>query len=151
MATMAHGELHLRVVTPDRTVIDRKVKAVSFMGVDGSYGILPNHAPLITATADASVVKVTGLDGKIEELIVSDGFVEMSANTLTLVCKAGESAHEIDLDRAKEAEARARKRIADAQAGAPEVDVLRAEAALRKALLRQSLGKRRGVSSSPLN
>ena len=38
------NELHLRVVSPDRTVMDRKVKSVSFMGTDGSFGILPNHA-----------------------------------------------------------------------------------------------------------
>lgn len=148
MATTSSSELHLRVVTPDRTVIDRKVKAVSFVGVDGSYGILPNHAPLITATPPACHVKITGTDGKSEDLAVSDGFVEMSDNTLTLVCKAGESAIEIDLERAKQAEARARKRIADAQAGAPDIDLARAEAALRKALLRQALGRSKGTSSS---
>ena len=32
------SELHLRVVTPDRTIIDRKVKSVVFQGVDGGYG-----------------------------------------------------------------------------------------------------------------
>jgi len=38
------SELHLSVVTPDRTVLDRKVKAISCMDIHGSYGILPNHA-----------------------------------------------------------------------------------------------------------
>ena len=44
------AELHLRVVTPQSTIIDRKVSSVEFMGVDGSYGILPGHAALMTAT-----------------------------------------------------------------------------------------------------
>ena len=150
MATAATThELNLRIVTPDRTLIDRPVKAVSFMGIDGSYGILANHAPLITATAIATTVKITHTDGKVDELIVTDGFAEVSNNTLVLVCKSGESATEIDVERAKEAEQRARKKIADAQSGVEEVDVERAEAALRRAMLRQALGKRGSQSSMP--
>ncbi len=76
-------ELHLRVVTPDRTVLDRKVRAVSFMGIDGSYGILANHAPLMTATMPG-IVKVTNTDGSEEELLVTDGFAEMRNNVLSL-------------------------------------------------------------------
>src|SRR5262245_43916440 len=118
MATAATThELHLKIVTPDRTLFDEPVKAVTFMGVDGSYGILAHHAPLITATAHASPVKITWSSGKVEELLVADGFVEMSDNTLVLLCKAGESAQEIDVERAKEAEQRARARITQAKSG----------------------------------
>jgi F-type H+-transporting ATPase subunit epsilon len=135
-------ELHLRIVTPDRVLHDCKVRSVSFMGVDGSYGILPRHAPLITAT-QPGIAQITHEDGRVEKLFLSDGFAEVRDNTLTFVCEAGESAREIDYARAKAAEERARKELAEA---APEGDVLReeAEAALRRAVLRQMLAGRGG-------
>jgi F-type H+-transporting ATPase subunit epsilon len=133
------SELHLRVVTPDRTVLDRKVKAVSFMGIDGSYGILPNHAPLMTATMPG-IVKVTNGDGSVEELLVTDGFAEMRNNVLSLICEAGERAADIDLERAREAEARARKKIEEAHK--VDINLAQAEASLQKALLRQSLARK---------
>jgi F-type H+-transporting ATPase subunit epsilon len=126
-------ELHLRVVTPDRVVFDRKVKAVSFMGVDGSYGILPGHAPLMTATKPG-IVKITHENGQVEEMLVTDGFAEMRHNVLSLVTDAGERAEDIDLERAKEAEKKARERLASERGKSPLSDP-----ALQRALLRQSL------------
>ena len=134
------AELHLRIVTPDRTVIDRKVAAVSFTGVDGSYGILPMHAPMMTAINNTGTVDVTGLDGKTESLFVSDGFAQVHDNVLTLVCEAGEFATEIDMERVKAAEAKAR----DTMAGLDRLstEFLKAEASLRKALAREMLARR---------
>lgn len=134
------SELHLRVVTPQNTVVDRKVQSVTFDGVDGSYGILPQHAALMTATKPG-VVAITETDGSVEEMIVTDGFAEMRNNILSLICEAGELAGEIDLERAAEAEARAREQIA--QSSKVDANLPRAEAALRRALLRQMLGRRR--------
>jgi len=139
------SELHLRVVTPQKTVVDRKVQGVSFHGVDGSYGILPQHAALMTATRPG-VVTVTETDGSVEEMIVTDGFAEMRNNTLSLICEAGELAGEIDLERAAEAEARAREQIA--QSSDVNVNLPKAEAALQRALLRQMLGRRKSGSGS---
>ena len=65
------NELHLKIVTPDRTLMDRKVKAVSFMGVDGSYGILPKHAPLMTATTPG-IVEITEVSENRYRVAVED-------------------------------------------------------------------------------
>jgi F-type H+-transporting ATPase subunit epsilon len=134
------SELHLRVVTPDRTIIDRKVAGVSFQGVDGGYGILPHHAPLMTAIAQAGIVKITELDGNVVQMFASDGFAQMQNNVLTLVCEAGEFAHEIDLERVKAAEAKAREKLGHLDRLSE--DFLRAEASLRKALVREMLSRR---------
>ena len=85
------SELHLRVVTPDRTVIDRRVRSVQFMGLDGSYGILPHHAPLMTAT-QPGIVTIEHTDGRREEMLVTSGFAEVRNNVLSLICQAGERA-----------------------------------------------------------
>jgi len=134
------AELHLRIVTPDRTIIDRKVSAVTFQGVDGRYGILPHHAPLMTSIAHAGVVGITELDGRKAEIFASDGFAQMQNNVLLLVCEAGEFAHEIDLERVKAAEARAREKLAGLDRLSAEF--VAAEASLRKALLRELLARR---------
>jgi F-type H+-transporting ATPase subunit epsilon len=134
------AELHLRIVTPDRTIVDRKVRGVSFKGVDGGYGILPNHAPLMTAIAQAGTVEIQELDGRRVELFASDGFAQMQHNVLTLVCEAGEFAHEIDIERVKAAEAKAREKLAGLDRLSEEF--LKAEASLKKALAREMLARR---------
>lgn len=134
------SEMHLRVVTPDRTIIDRKVAGVTFQGVDGGYGILPHHAPLMTAIAQAGIVRITELDGQKVEMFASDGFAQMQNNVLTLVCEAGEFAHEIDVERVKAAEAKAREKLTHLDRLSEEF--LKAEASLRKALVREMLSRR---------
>jgi F-type H+-transporting ATPase subunit epsilon len=138
------SELHLRVVTPDRTVVDRKVAAVSFMGVDGSYGILPGHAPLVTAMAHAGAVQITETSGEKVAMFASDGFAQVQNNLLTMVCEAGEMAREIDLERVNQAEAKAREKLANLDKAS--VEFLQAEASLEKALLRDLLARRSGGS-----
>lgn len=132
-------ELHLRVVTPDRTVVDRKVAGVSFRGLDGGYGILPNHAPLLTGMAKAGEVRITESDGKTSSMFASDGFAQVQDNVLTLVCEAGEMAEEIDLARVKAAEAKAREKLSHLTVGSTEFLV--AELSLRKALLRDQIAR----------
>ncbi len=134
------AELHLRIVTPDRTIVDRKVAGVRFQGIDGSYGILPHHAPLMTAIAHAGTVVITELDGTRQELFASDGYAQVQNNVLTLVCEAGEFAHEIDLEKVKAAEAKAREKLSGLDRLSEEF--IKAEASLRKALAREMLARR---------
>lgn len=134
------NDLHLRIVTPDRTIVDRKVQGVTFRGVDGSYGILPNHAPMMTAIAATGTAEITELDGKKQELFVSDGFAQVQHNVLTLVCEAGEFATEIDLERVKAAEQKAREKMAGLDRLSTEY--IKAEAQLRKAMAREMLARR---------
>lgn len=131
---------HLRVVTPERTVVDRQVTYVHFTGLDGGYGILADHAPLMTAIAEAGTLTIENTDSTREELFVSDGFAEMQSNVLTIVCEAGEKADEIDLARAEEKERRAREALAREKKLS--AAALRAEASLRKALLREALARK---------
>lgn len=140
------AELHLRIVTPDRTIIDRKVSSVSFVGTDGRYGVLPHHAPLMTGIAQSGTASITEADGKTSEMFISDGFAQVQQNVLTLVCEAGEFAHEIDVERVKAAEARAREKLAGLDKLSAEF--LKAEAALRRALAREMLSRKHSGTGS---
>ena len=134
-------EFQLRVVTPERTVVDRQVRYTHFTGLDGGYGILANHAPMMTTVAEAGTVTFENTDGTREDLFISDGFAEMQNNVLTIVCEAGEKADEIDLERAKNKEAEAREALTREKKLS--AAFLKAEVALRKAQLRESLVRKR--------
>ena len=79
-------------------------------------------------------------------MVASDGFAQMQHNVLTLVCEAGEFAHEIDLNRVRAAEAKAREKLAGLDRLSAEF--LRAEASLKKALAREALARRTSGSGS---
>lgn len=128
------GAFTLRVITPDRIVLDTTVTSVQIPGVDGLIGIMPRHAHMVAAIDVGPLTYVEG--GVRKAIFVAQGFAEVRNNTLRVVCEAGELPEEIDEERAREAEKRARERMSHIRAGEG-VDVLRAEMALRRALMRQ--------------
>jgi F-type H+-transporting ATPase subunit epsilon len=129
------GTLTLRVITPERIALDQSVGSVRVPAVDGSLGILPRHAPMIAALGVG--ILHYRISGKESLLFVSGGFAEVRGETVRVVTEAGERPQDIDEARAREAESRARERLAKGQADAGEpLDVLRAEAALKRALMR---------------
>lgn len=128
--------LTLRVITPERIVRDTTANSIRIPASDGSMGILPRHAAMITAL-DVGLLSYRH-DGEERTLFVSGGFAEVRDNTVRVVSDAGERPGTIDLDRAKEAEQRARERLDECRSThGSAVDTLRAEAALRRALMRQ--------------
>ncbi len=129
------GALTLRVITPDHIVLDTEVSSLKVPASDGSIGILPRHAHMVAAL-DVGELAYTTASGE-EALFVSGGFVEVRANTVRVVCEAGELPDEIDEERAAEAEKRARKRLDEGRRGSVAgFDILRAELALKRARYR---------------
>lgn len=120
---------NLSIVTPEKIFYENEVASLIAPGIEGYLGVLTNHAPLITAITPG---KVTVKDGSEEEIIlsVSEGFLEVSANTATLLVDAAEFASDIDTERAREAMERARKRMVD-EAG--NIDIPRLRRAIERA------------------
>ncbi len=132
------GELTVRVITPERIVADATARAVRIPGLDGSIGILPRHARMIAAL-DSGMVLLRRDGGAEEVFFVAGGFADVRDDTVRILTSAGEQAGEIDVERAKAAEQRARARIDEAlRRGARDsaVDFARADAALRRSLMR---------------
>lgn len=133
------NDLTLRVITPEKIALDQSVSSVRIPGVDGSIGIWPRHAPMVAAL-DAGVMhyRTSGrTDGPDEVMFVSRGFAEVRDNTVRIVAEAGERPVEIDEARAREAEARARERLSQERVlGGEPIDLVRAEYALKRALMR---------------
>ena len=132
------NELTLRVITPDHIVLDTTASSVRIPAVDGSMGILRGHAQMVAALDVGLLTYRT--DGTDHVLFVSGGFAEVRDNTVRIVSEAGERPEEIDEERARAAEARARKRIEEGRGRHTEIDVLRAELSLRRARARLMAG-----------
>lgn len=125
--------IHLQIITAAGAVYDGFVSAVRIPLEDGSIGIMAGHTPLLGALVEG-VVKCTRADGETHYVAVTQGLAHVAENHVSLLVNAAEQAESIDLARAQAAERRARERL---KKHTPEVDAIRAEAALHRALARQ--------------
>ncbi|MNW26050.1 ATP synthase epsilon chain [compost metagenome] len=121
----------LEIVTPDRQVYSEQVNGLSVRGVEGELGILPGHIPMVTPLQIAPMRIKTG--GNTEVIAVNGGFVEVRKEKVIVLAESAERAGDIDVERARAARERAELRV---QSKRNDIDHLRAEIALQKALNR---------------
>ncbi|HJM36360.1 MAG: F0F1 ATP synthase subunit epsilon [Dehalococcoidales bacterium] len=130
--------IRLEIVTAQREVFSEEVDTVVVPGIEGTLGILPHHAPLMTSleTGELSVRK-----GSEEfSVVISGGFLEVRPDRVIVLADVAERAEEIDLARAEEAKLRAHEELVNRS---PRGDLAQADAALRRALVRLKVGERR--------
>ncbi|MDX1420971.1 MAG: ATP synthase F1 subunit epsilon [Rubricoccaceae bacterium] len=131
--------LLVEIVSPDGAAF--RGEAVSFRapGVEGGFEILRNHAPLLAATG-VGAVYVTMPDGKVTTFATSGGFVEVLDNHVIMLAESAEPASEIDVDRARAAEERAKERLGAAQSPEERAEA-QAEAERARNRLRTAMSK----------
>lgn len=78
--------MHVEIIKPEITVFKGEATSVVMPGLDGSFGVLDNHAPMIT-TLKKGVIEVTSNDGKELTFEVNGGTVEVLNNTLTVLAE----------------------------------------------------------------
>ncbi len=123
--------IKLDIVTAERVVFSEDVDVVLAPGVEGQLGVLPHHAPLMTILEPGELLVRKG--GEEFFMAVSGGFLEVRPDRIIVLADTAERAEEIDISRAEEAKQRAKQRLEE---GIPDADRVRAEAALRRALVR---------------
>ncbi len=123
--------IRLDIVTAERQIYSEDVDLVVAPGVDGEMAILPSHAPLMTTLQPGELL--IRRDGEEVALVITGGFLEVRPERVTVLADAAERAEEIDAERAEEAKRRAEERLGE-KLGA--TDLARAEAALRRSLVR---------------
>ena len=128
----------LEIITPDRQVFAAEVDWVTLPGSDGEMTILPEHVPIVTSL-DSGVL-LYDQEGQVKRMAVHYGYAQLQGNTLTVLPNLVERAEEIDLDRAREAEQRARGALQElAGKGDADEDKLKKIAGkLHRALNRQA-------------
>ncbi|OUU23140.1 MAG: ATP synthase F1 subunit epsilon [Planctomycetia bacterium TMED53] len=82
MASMIHCQL----LSPEGAVFDGQVSFVGAHALDGRVGILPNHAPLITALGEGPLVLRTEADGD-RKWTVRGGFMEVLDNHVSILAE----------------------------------------------------------------
>ncbi len=106
---MAGEKLRLEILTIERRVYTDDVDLVLAPGIRGQLGILPKHAPLITALDTGELL--ARKDGQEEAIAISGGFMEVLPDRVIVLADTAERAEEIDVQRAQEARDRAERLI----------------------------------------
>ena len=134
--------LTLELVTPDRAVVRESVDEIQIPGSEGYLGVLPGHTPLLTSLQVGELWFRQG--GETSYAAVAFGFAEILPDRVTILAQIAERAEDIDVERAQEAERRARKRLNKSVAN---VDFERARIALMKSLMRLQVASKIRIRS----
>ena len=103
------NQLNLEIVTPHRTVLVENVDSVTLPGIEGEIGVLPEHVPLLT-TLDTGIVSYSN-SGKMQVIAVHWGYAQVEGNSVSVLAELAETADEIDLQRAIDAENKAKETL----------------------------------------
>jgi F-type H+-transporting ATPase subunit epsilon len=122
------------IVTAEQTLLETEAVSLTLPGIAGYLGILANHAPLVTALVPGVLTLREDDGGPASVFAVTNGFVEVALNEVSVMVDACEPAPDIDVTRAEVALERAKERLA--HRSDHHVDVTRADAAMARAKAR---------------
>ena len=125
--------LYLEIVTPEDVLVSQEVDTVIAPGIEGEFGVLPGHIHFLSGIVPGELRYDSGTTK--EFMVVTDGFAEVSNDRVSILVDAAEKAENIDIERARDAMTRAQERLARDR-GAEDIDFLRAESALKRAIIR---------------
>jgi F-type H+-transporting ATPase subunit epsilon len=77
--------MKLEIVTPEKKVFQGEVSEASFPGADGSFQVLNNHAPIVSALAKGAV-SFTTAEGK-QSILIDGGVVEVKDNVIVVLAE----------------------------------------------------------------
>ncbi len=85
---------HFDLVSPEKLAFSGDVDQVDVPGVEGDFGVLAGHAPVVAAIRPGILTVVTG--GSKQKIIVLGGLAEVSDKGLTVLADVATSIDEID-------------------------------------------------------
>lgn len=129
--------MQLRLVTPDRTIVNEEVEEVLARGIEGEFGVLPHHMPMVTPLPIGEMQYKK--DGRWQVIAVGGGFIQVLPEQITVVADVAERSEEIDRERAEEARRQAVAALSESAAGEIQAE---AQAELQRALLRLRVAQR---------
>ena len=136
--------MRLEIITAEGSVLDEEVEVLVAPGIDGELGILPHHAPFMTALQPGEIMIRN--HGQESYLAVTGGFLEVMGNQVTILADACERSEEIEEDRAQLAMQQAQERLASRDA---DISLDQAVAAVRRAETRLNVVRRRRRREGP--
>ena len=123
--------MKLEIITSKKCITEDNVDFISMEGPDGSFGILSGHMPLLAELKIAPLLFRKGQDTGF--VAVMGGIVKVLSDAVTIVTEDAERAIDIDILKAKKGKEDAEAYLSRK---AEITDMIKAEAELRKALVR---------------
>jgi F-type H+-transporting ATPase subunit epsilon len=123
--------IHLEVVTPERKVFEAEVDRVEVPGLDGELGILPGHTELVSLLKPAGLLTYH-IGNETAEMAISNGFVEVSSDRVTVLANRATRPEDIDLASALKLKENAEQLLQRALSD-PDADIVRAGIELERA------------------
>jgi F-type H+-transporting ATPase subunit epsilon len=124
--TSTHGQLAVRIVTPDRVLVDTTADAIELPAISGYMEALYGAAPLL-AELGAGEVKLHGGNSGDAKFFVARGFVEVLPERVTVLAETALKPAEIDPAQAQQQLDEANKDWNEAGDDAEKYDYARAE------------------------
>lgn len=131
------AELQFELVSPERVLASQAASMVVIPGAEGDFGVLPEHAPLIS-TVRPGVIAIYQGDSIERQIFIEGGFAEVNEEGCIVLAEAAEPLDEITADKARERLEQAEEDLADA-ANASDAEKERLEQAVEIARLRVEL------------
>ena len=103
------AQLTLEIVTPEKRLLTTAADEVRAPGVQGGFGVRLNHAPFMTALEPGRLTYV--LQGQEHHYAVGGGFLQVADNKVIVLADTAEAAGDIDVERARKAQAEASERL----------------------------------------
>ena len=85
---------HFDLVSPEKLAFSGEVDQVDIPGLEGDFGVLAGHAPVVAAIRPGILTIITG--GSRERVIVLGGLAEMSERGLTVLADVATSIEDVD-------------------------------------------------------
>lgn len=101
--------LKLEIVIPSGTAYSQEVELVTLPGVEGQFGVYPDHIPLMTQMVPGEII-VRQIDQE-SYLAVGEGFIEVTADKVAILTDMAIEADKIDAAQAEAARQRAQARL----------------------------------------
>lgn len=134
------ANLKLSIFSPERKLLEGEtVEEVTLPGSEGQIQVLEGHCPMI-GTLETGIVSYKTRDARIHYGVVSTGFFEVKSDTVILMCETVEMKGDLDLERAKRAQAKAEQTLKEASLD--EHQFKKYQLKLERSVIRQQLAGR---------
>ena len=121
---MAEDKVKFELVSPERLLMSTEAEMVVVPGSDGDFGVLPGHAPLMSAMRPG-VLEVHGEDGEPARIFIPGGFAEVTPQGLTVLAEHAMPMAELDAESLEAQIQNAREDVEDAETDARRDDAQR--------------------------
>ena len=88
-------QIQFELVSPERLLLSEPVEMVVVPGVEGDFGVLPGHAPLVS-TVRRGVIAVFEGGKVVQRIFVARGFAEVTAERCTVLAEQATPVADID-------------------------------------------------------